>query len=554
MSLFRSLEDERVKKLKTLKYGDSKPLITKDIPLGTEFQDGPNPRRNGLELQAGARVDDLLRITKLLASKPGLKFVANNTLLNFSQAQETLKQKTKRNDDGSLSILSTKRRTGAGNILNKGAQGAAATAKVIAATLAQVPVSGTGQHFTYAFAGDRGYLSKEGAKIVKQGGSILPTAGGTGILSNFATTRSGKPKLIRTSEYQRGGTASFPENSQPPSHEINPSKYPTQVRKDTRYGLGDPGKRVVSIASGNPYASAGLAASNILSKVDKVNALEPNSSRTEKDFIKFNFQVITPPGAQADSSIPKNTAGTDTSQPNPTDNPYIQFRAFLDSFDDNFSADWSEHKYIGRGESFYTYGGFNRNINISFKIAAQTELEMKPLYKKIVYLASVTAPTYSSNFMRGTIVRATVGDYLFRVPGVVNSVNYSWDKNYPWAIKYGEELQQELPMVLNCTLSFTPIHDFVPQTGLFNFITATDDYRAYFQSGKSTNKTFDYTDKVGNEFSLNEQNRLNQLDQQFSDEFGQQLSSQNIGNDFEEPATVDEIVFDEFEEDFDLGI
>ena len=296
MSLFRSLEDERVKKLKTLKYGDSKPLITKDIPLGTGLQNGPDPRRNGLELQAGARVDDLLRITKLIASKPGLKFVANNTLLNFTQAQETLKK------DGS-------RRTKVGNILNKGAQGAAATAKVVAATLAQVPVSGTGQHFTYAFAGNRGYLEIEGAKLAKQGSQILPNAGSTEIPSQFAVVTDTGTKVKKTSLYQRGGNVTIPDNSQPPSHEISPNKYPTQVRKDTRYGLGDPGKRVVSIASGNPYASAGLAASNILSKVDKVNALEPNSSRTEKDFIKFNFQVITPPGAQADTVYQKIQPG-----------------------------------------------------------------------------------------------------------------------------------------------------------------------------------------------------------------------------------------------------
>ena len=441
MSLIRSLEDERVKKLKTLKYGDSKPLITKDIPLDSSPQNGPNPRRNGLELQAGARVDDLLRITQILASKPGLKFTANNTLLNFSQAQATT------NKSGNT-------RTALGRLISRGIQGAASTAQVIAATLAQVPVSGTGQHFTYGFNGDKGYLKKEGAPLVKQGNQILPTAGDTNIPSDLVNLQSAY-------RLDQANSSLFPLPEKPATHTIDSTKYPAQVKKDVRYGLGSPGKRTATIGS--------------IEKVDLVNAAKPTDSSLETDLIKFNFQVITPPSSRSDENI-------DPSKPK---SPNIQFRAFLDTFDDSFNADWAEHKYIGRGESFYTYGGFNRNIGISFKIAAQSEAEMKPLYEKIVYLASVTAPTYSSNFMRGTIVRATVGDYLFRVPGVINSVNYSWDKTYPWQIQNqnGDNFSQELPTILNCSVSFMAIHDFVPQTGLYNFITSTDNDKSYFRNG-----------------------------------------------------------------------
>lgn len=477
MSLFRSLEDERVKKLKTLKYGDSTPLITKDIPLGTEFQDGPNPRRNGLELQAGARLDDLLRINKLLASKPGLKFVANNTLLNFSQAQATSKK-------------SGDTRTALGRLISRGIQGAASTAQVIAASLAQVPVSGTGQHFTYGFNGDKGYLQKEGAPLVKQGTNIFDTnvesslelPDGTKVSDvalatpktsdNFIYSRNETPvQQAQDTDgdglLELGDIDSLVGNTVPKvlgQHTI--TRYPAQVKKDVRYGLGSPGKSTATIGSRE--------------KVDLVNAAKPTDSSLETDLIKFNFQIITPPSSRSDENI----------NPSKPKTPNIQFRAFLDSFDDNFNADWAEHKYIGRGESFYTYGGFNRNVNISFKIAAQSEEEMKPLYEKIVYLASTTAPTYSSNFMRGTIVRATVGDYLYRVPGVINSVNYSWDKSYPWQIQAQNDnnLSQELPTVLNCSVSFMAIHDFVPQTGLYNFITSTDNDKAYFKNGVDLNE------------------------------------------------------------------
>lgn len=542
MSLFKSLEDERVKKLKTLKYGDSKPIVTKDIPLDTNFQEGANPLRNGLELQAGARVDDLLRITQLLASKPGLKFVANQGLLALSQAQDSVKT------DGS-------NRTKAGSILNKIGKSAVTTAKVVGSTLAQIPVNGTGQHFVFGFNGKKGYLKKEGASIAKQGNPILLSNGKTGVPSKFATD-SEKPKLKIESAYQLGAKDEIPRTAQPSTHALNPGKFPSKDRKEVNFGLGDPG-RPRAIIDASPTIA-----------VDKVNALAPGNSTT-RDFIKFNFQILTPPEPSADSKVPASVSGLQfgpslpgigATERVPTsnasiqeqlkNNPYIQFRAFLDSFDDNFNADWSSHKYIGRGENFYTYGGFSRSLNVSFKIAAQSQAEMRPLYQKIVLLASATAPTYSNNFMRGTIIRATIGDYLYRTPGVLNTVNYSWDSSYPWQVKNQdrEELSQELPMVLNCSLTFTPIHDFIPQTGLFNFITANDDYRAYFKDGKVVDKKFEFGDtqeginanilgSVENDLAIDDV--LTGVESDFIN---------NIGL-ADEPASVDEIVFDEFEDE-----
>ena len=126
------------------------------------------------------------------------------------------------------------------------------------------------------------------------------------------------------------------------------------------------------------------------------------------------------------------------------------------------------------------YGGFGRKISLSFKIAAATRAEMKPLYRKMVYLASATAPTYgqAGQFMRGTITKLTVGDYVYELPGVLNSVNFTWQQDYPWEIAMkepegsgGDNSMQELPMVLDCSIDFTPIHTFTPETGLKKFFT-----------------------------------------------------------------------------------
>jgi hypothetical protein len=225
------------------------------------------------------------------------------------------------------------------------------------------------------------------------------------------------------------------------------------IKKELRIDLGDQGAAKKGVRYGDP--------TDVLAR-DGVNYLDVRTSRTDgseegRDLAKFFFEVITP------SAKPQ----------------FLYFRAFIDSIDDNYSADWQAHKYIGRAENFYTYGGFDRDINISFNIAAATRSEMRPLYRKMVYLASTTAPTYGgeNNFMRGTVVRLTLGSYFSQIPGVITSVKYTVDNNTPWEIAMAnpeagtDDDVQELPMVLKCSISFKPIHDFAPQTGLQHYFT-----------------------------------------------------------------------------------
>ena len=231
--------------------------------------------------------------------------------------------------------------------------------------------------------------------------------------------------------------------------------FPKDKREDfnisKRIGLGSPGRKVVD----------GEDSKDI--KVDKINILAPQSSKLEgtkaeqgRDLIKFRFQIVTPGG----------TGGPKIK--------HLYFRALLDNFGDSFNANWNSYNYIGRAESFYTYGNFDRSIDLGFKIAAQTREEMKPLYQKLNYLIGATTPTYSQNFMRGTFVKMTVGDYIYELPGFLNNVNVSWNQEYPWEIAMSspedkeegkENINQELPMILDVGISFTPIHTFLPEAG-----------------------------------------------------------------------------------------
>lgn len=169
-----------------------------------------------------------------------------------------------------------------------------------------------------------------------------------------------------------------------------------------------------------------------------------------KDIIKFTFECL-------DNDFPGNAVA-------------ILFRAFLSGFTDNHQGDYNSFKYLGRGETFRTYQGFDRTISFGFKIAAFTRAEMEPLYTKLNHLITQVYPDYSetSRFMRGNVIRLTIGDYLYRVPGFLEYVNVTIDDNASWEIALNDPEMRELPQMLSVQCSFKPIHDFLPRREKLN--------------------------------------------------------------------------------------
>ncbi|MFK5283008.1 hypothetical protein ACI3PL_25915, partial [Lacticaseibacillus paracasei] len=85
------------------------------------------------------------------------------------------------------------------------------------------------------------------------------------------------------------------------------------------------------------------------------------------------------------------------------------------------------------------------------------------------YLASSLAPDYSSNgYMRGNIVKLTIGGYFHEQPGIITSITYDVPQESTWEIGIGtNELKDrtisQLPHMIKVTnVRFIPIHVFVP--------------------------------------------------------------------------------------------
>jgi hypothetical protein len=175
----------------------------------------------------------------------------------------------------------------------------------------------------------------------------------------------------------------------------------------------------------------------------------------------------------------------------------MHFRAFIDSFSDSYNASWGSVRYLGRGENFYNYNGFDRTISLSFTVAAQSKPELIPMYKKLNYLASNLAPDYSPfGYMRGPLIQLTVGGYLYEQPGFITALTYDVPNDSPWEIgindtagdpdspytnglpnlqRLSDSTVKELPHRITVSgFQFTPIHEFVPGKQGLNFDIETN--------------------------------------------------------------------------------
>ena len=234
----------------------------------------------------------------------------------------------------------------------------------------------------------------------------------------------------------------------------------------SRLKIGSPGAPNARV-SYNQYGNrVGEDALNLLNPFYfESSQMDPWAVNTEDstDIIKFAFECI-------DNDYPSYSVA-------------LIFRAFLEGqIQDNNQAEYNSFKYLGRGETFRTYQGFDRTIGFTFKVVAQSRQEMRPLYKKVNQLISQVYPDYSPeyNLMRGNVVKLTIGDYLYRVPGFLENVNVTIDNsNTPWEILLNESVDddvRQLPHMLTIQCSFKPIMEILPRKQSGNYAGAPSPF------------------------------------------------------------------------------
>jgi len=276
--------------------------------------------------------------------------------------------------------------------------------------------------------------------------------------------------------------------------------YENRVNIGSKNSLG-PGnstnKNLVSYTAGSGIGPVDLI--NALPIYRSENVAQNSQDYPVNDLVKFRIAAI-------DSSSPNFKT-------------FMHFRAFIDSFNDNYNASWGSVKYLGRGENFYNYNGFDRTISLSFTVAAQSKQELIPMYKKLNYLASNLTPDYSPfGYMRGPLVQLTVGGYLYEQPGFISSITYDIPQDTTWEIGINDQgnndpTVKELPHRINVSnFNFTPIHNFVPSKQGLDFVNGRGKVNEYgrqrfiaLSAGGLTNYDKDFVEPTEEEIRNQEQ-------------------------------------------------
>ena len=125
--------------------------------------------------------------------------------------------------------------------------------------------------------------------------------------------------------------------------------------------------------------------------------------------------------------------------------------------------------------------------------------------QKLNYLTSNTMPDYNTDGrMRGPFMKLTIGDYFVSLPGFITSLNYTIKDDAPWDIalyKNSKDTvsssdstsdfaknERELPHMIDVSVTYTPIHDFLPKKGtkdVFYVLGKDDEWITSITTGNS---------------------------------------------------------------------
>jgi len=182
-------------------------------------------------------------------------------------------------------------------------------------------------------------------------------------------------------------------------------------------------------------------------KTDNKNIYKDIDNKIDtKDFIEFYF------------TGPKNIAAAGVSE------EILVFRASITDFQDQYQPQWQSYQMLGRADKVHMYESWGRSISFNFKAMATSREELKPIWRKLNYLASWTAPKYGGDRFTNPMIRITLGNLFQQTPCFINGLTYTVDENTPWEINLeNDPNMMQVPHGVNASIQLTMIMDYRPQ-------------------------------------------------------------------------------------------
>lgn len=141
----------------------------------------------------------------------------------------------------------------------------------------------------------------------------------------------------------------------------------------------------------------------------------------------------------------------------------IQFRGTITGLTDTFSPSWDSIKFGGRADQGYKYSTFERSVSFNFQVYATSRDDMRPMWKKLERLSTMTMPQYAgAEGYNGTLVKFRVGDLYKSKLAFIESLTYTVSDEAPWDINLDRQLG-ELPMGVDVAIGFKVLDAKRPQ-------------------------------------------------------------------------------------------
>jgi len=142
----------------------------------------------------------------------------------------------------------------------------------------------------------------------------------------------------------------------------------------------------------------------------------------------------------------------------------VFFRPLITEFSENFTPEWNKAQYFGRVDPVATYQSTGRSIRLGFKLVAFGPEDIRTIYQKLHWLASMVYPEYDGNlsYRSGPVVRLRIGDIINAdgpeksrgLPGIIDSLDFDYGDTL-WELEKGNKI----PRNIDVALSFTVLHD-----------------------------------------------------------------------------------------------
>lgn len=209
------------------------------------------------------------------------------------------------------------------------------------------------------------------------------------------------------------------------------------VTLDDTVGSNNPSKPSKRFSSAGKYDAI-----NTLNVLSKKNIQSLNSSTPNKNWTNLKLK------------------GWETRQWNPSSDDqiafyfydvvnekYIPFRATVKGLSESGNASWEELQFIGRADKVYSYGGFNRNLSLTFTVVIGSIAELAPTWQRINYLTTLIKPAnYTTatdiskgqsnqsmnRFMVPPMIMMTIGDLYKDQPILIQSITTTVPDDSSW--------------------------------------------------------------------------------------------------------------------------